>query len=87
LEAGARVGAHLLCAFAHRSITRAELARRIGSDDGNLSRILNGERGIGLGLVVRICAALQITPTRLLLEDPPRTPALASRGRPEGAPE
>lgn len=70
LEAEARVRAHLRQQMEERHISRAELARRIGSDDGNMTRLLNGTRGVGLGLVVRICRELSITPTRLLLEDP-----------------
>jgi DNA-binding Xre family transcriptional regulator len=70
-EAEARVRAHLRQQMHERKIDRAELARRIGSDDGNMTRILNGSRGIGLGLTLRISRALKITPTRLLEEDPP----------------
>jgi DNA-binding Xre family transcriptional regulator len=71
LEAEARVRAHLRQQMDERSIHQTELAHRIGADDGNITRILGGERGIGLGLVLRICRALKITPTRLLEEDPP----------------
>lgn len=71
LEAEARVRAHLRQQMRERSIDQAELARRIGSDDGNMSRILSGGRGIGLGQALRISRALKITPTRLLEEDPP----------------
>ena len=72
LEAEARVRAHLRQQMAERHISRAELARRVGSDDGNMTRILDGERGIGLGLVLRICRGLSISPTRLLLENAPK---------------
>jgi len=54
-----------------RGINQGELARRVGSSEGNMSRLLRGERGFGLGLVLRICRALEVTPTRLLEENPP----------------
>ena len=71
LEAEARIRAHLRQQMDERSLSRAELARRVGSDDGNMTRILDGSRGAGLGLVLRICRGLHITATRLLEEDPP----------------
>jgi transcriptional regulator with XRE-family HTH domain len=67
-----RIRAHLRQQMEDRAITPTELARRIGADDGNITRILSGERGIkSLGQVWRICDGLKITPTRLLTEDPP----------------
>lgn len=71
LEAEARVRAHLRQQMQERGINQGELARRVGSSEGNMSRLLRGERGFGLGLVLRICRALEVTPTRLLEENPP----------------
>jgi len=71
LEAEARVRAHLRQKMQERGINQGELARRVGSSEGNMSRLLRGERGFGLGLVLRICRALEVTPTRLLEENPP----------------
>lgn len=68
LEAEARVRSHLRQQMTERHIDRAELARRVGSDNGNMTRILAGTRGIGLGLVLRISRALKVSPTRLLEE-------------------
>ncbi len=73
LEIEARIRAHLRQQMKERGITQTELARRIGADDGNIKRILSGERGIkSLGQVKRICSALKLTPTRLFEEDPPK---------------
>lgn len=72
LEAERRIRGHLRQQMQERGITQTELARRIGRDDGDITRLLSGERGIrSLGLVLRICRTLQITATRLLEEDPP----------------
>lgn len=71
LEVEARIRAHLKQQMAERQIHQTELAHRIGCDDGNITRILKGERGFGLGQALRISRALKITPTRLLEEDPP----------------
>lgn len=71
LEANARIRAHLRQQMEERSIDKAELARRIRADNGNLSRMMNGSRGFSLGAVLRICSALKLTPTRLLEENPP----------------
>lgn len=70
LEAEARIRGHLRQQMAERGITQTELARRIGRDNGDIVRLLDGSRGIrSLGLVLRICRALKITPTRLLEEN------------------
>jgi DNA-binding Xre family transcriptional regulator len=67
----ARIRAHIRQQMRERSIDKAEAARRIRSDNGNFSRILNEGRGIGISLIMRICHGLKITPSRLLEEDPP----------------
>lgn len=72
LEAEARIRAHLRHQMAERRITATELARRIKADDGNITRILGGTRGVkSLGQVLRICRGLGLTATRLLEEDAP----------------
>lgn len=53
-----------------RGIDKAELARRIGADDGNVNRILSGARGLGLGMAVRISVGLGINLIQLLEENP-----------------
>jgi transcriptional regulator with XRE-family HTH domain len=65
-----RIRRHIRHEMEERGISRAELARMLKADDGNVSRILSGDRGIGLGLVLRICRGLRITPTRLLEHEP-----------------
>jgi transcriptional regulator with XRE-family HTH domain len=71
-EVEERIRAHIRQQMHDRGIDKAEAARRVKSDNGNFSRILSGDRGIGPGLILRICKAFRITPTRLLEEDPPR---------------
>ena len=68
-----RIRAHIRQQMRERGIDKAELSRRLRYDDAAVGRLLKGERGsIRPGLIVRIADALKITPTRLLLEDPPR---------------
>ena len=71
LWVGARIRAHLRQQMKDRGIDRAELARRIKADNGNTTRILNGERVPGAGQLLRICWGLNLTATRLLEENPP----------------
>ena len=71
LLAAARVRAHLREQMALRGINRTELAKRIGQSKQNAGKILNGTRGLGLGVALKICRGLRITATRLLEEDPP----------------
>lgn len=66
-----RIRAHMRREMHERHITKAELARKLEADDGNVGRILNGGRGIGLALFRRICGALDLNPTRVLRDDPP----------------
>jgi transcriptional regulator with XRE-family HTH domain len=67
----ARVRRHLRQHMADRGITREDLARCLGSNDEIMRRILAGTLRVGIGLLLRICRALNITPTCLLEEDPP----------------
>jgi transcriptional regulator with XRE-family HTH domain len=68
-----RIRAHMRQQMRERGISQAELARRMNYDASAISRVLGGLRGaIRPGFVVRLCAALKITPTRLLEEDPPQ---------------
>lgn len=69
--AEARARAHVRQQMAERHIDQAEVSRMTGVDDGLLSRILSGERGIGLGTLLKFCDGLKITPTRMLESDPP----------------
>jgi transcriptional regulator with XRE-family HTH domain len=70
-EAEARVRAHVRQQMKERGILQAEVAKITRVDDGLLSRILAGDRGAGLGTVLKLCKGLKITPTRMLETDPP----------------
>jgi transcriptional regulator with XRE-family HTH domain len=66
-----RVRAWLRWALFEYGINQTELARRIGSDQGNLTRYLQGERHIAtLAQTLRICRGIHLTPSRLLGENP-----------------
>lgn len=71
LEAEAKVRAHLRQQMEERDIDQAELASLLDTTEATVSRILSGDRGIGLGLFVRICRRLGVTATRLLEHAPP----------------
>ncbi len=73
LEVEERIRAHVRCGMADHGISRAELARRAHAHPSEISRLLSSaRRSIRPGFLLRISIALQITPTRLLEEDPPR---------------
>lgn len=74
-EANARIRAWLRWSMKDRGIEPAELARRIGAvpagqKPSNFYRQLDGSRPFNAGLILRICDGCQITPTRLLQENP-----------------
>ena len=71
LEAAARFRGHLRQQMEDRDISMTELARRMDSDNGNMSRILNGERVPTIGMILRACRVLRMNPTRVLEEDAP----------------
>jgi transcriptional regulator with XRE-family HTH domain len=66
-----RIRAHVRQQMDERGIDAAEVSRRTGVDDGLLSRVLSGERGIGFATLLKFCDGLKITPTRILETDPP----------------
>ena len=66
-----RIRAHIREEMADRQIKQAEVAELTGIDDGHLSRILEGERGVGFTTLLKLCRGLGITPTRMLESDPP----------------
>jgi DNA-binding Xre family transcriptional regulator len=67
-----RIRAHLRQALHDRGTSENKLAQRIGISQSNLNRILNGHRGVGLSLILKIVKGLKINPIRLLEEDPPK---------------
>jgi plasmid maintenance system antidote protein VapI len=70
-EAAQRVARHLAAVMERRGWTKARLAKELGIDRSTVGRMLAGERGIGLGLAVRIARRLLISPHDLLLHEPP----------------
>jgi plasmid maintenance system antidote protein VapI len=71
-EAAQRIARHLLVYMERRGLTHSKLAAELGINRATVGRLLNGERGIGLGLAVRICRRLLINPEDLLLHEPKR---------------
>jgi transcriptional regulator with XRE-family HTH domain len=65
-----RVRGHLRQQMAERGLNQSALAKRLGLSRQALSQLLTGERGIGVGTILRVSGALHITPTRLMEEDP-----------------
>ena len=56
----------------HRGLTQAALAARAGIPQPAVSEAEMGKRDVGLRTIVRLAAALGITPGTLLVSDPPR---------------
>lgn len=50
----------------HRGLTQAELARRMGITEGNVSRLETGGRAPSLRTIARVAAALGVEPAELL---------------------
>ena len=70
-EIEARIRAYLREYQAERQIGQVELAERLGVTQGAISRILSGNRGVGLGLALRVSRLLRVSMPRLLEENPP----------------
>lgn len=49
---------------------QARLEKEMGMKRGSLSNAINGKKGIGLPLVVALCRATGISPTKLLYTNP-----------------
>lgn len=74
-EANARIRAWLRQVMDERGIDPAELARRVGAvspgkKPSNFYRQMDGSRPFNAGMILRICEGCQLTPTRLLEENP-----------------
>ncbi len=52
--------------------TQAELAQKIGIAQANLSNIEKGKRDLTVSTLLRVAAALEVRPAKLLEERPPR---------------
>lgn len=67
----ARVRGHLRQYVAEREIDHAALAKLLSVNEGTVSRILNGTRGVGLGMALRIHRECDVSPWRLMKENAP----------------
>lgn len=67
----ARVRAYLREYMEERGIGQVELAARLEITQGHVSKILSRDRGVGLGLALRVSRLLRVSMPRLLEEDPP----------------
>ena len=66
-----RIRAYLREYLDERQIGQVDLAARLEVTQGTVSRALKGERGIGLGLALRISRLIRVSMPRMLEEDPP----------------
>lgn len=65
-----RIRAHIRRRMEELRVGVTEAAAMVGCDQGNLSKILTGSRGIGVGLAARIFTGLKIDPLAMFLRDP-----------------
>ena len=69
-EAAQRIARHLAVYMAKHNLTESKLAALLGVNRSTVNRLLAGERGIGLGLALRVARRLLIDPHELLLREP-----------------
>ena len=55
-----------------QGLSQEQIAAELGINRATVGRLLSGERGVGLGLALRICRRLLISPEDLLLHEPRR---------------
>ena len=53
------------------NLTQVQFARKLGIQQGNLSRLESGQQNISLQQLEQICKRLKMTPNELLLMNPP----------------
>jgi putative transcriptional regulator len=53
------------------NLTQVQFARKLGIQQGNLSRLESGQQNISLDVLEQICKRLKMTPNELLLMNPP----------------
>jgi plasmid maintenance system antidote protein VapI len=69
-EAAQRIARHLAVYMTKHDLNENRLAALLGVNRSTVNRLLSGERGIGLGLALRIARRLLIDPHELLLREP-----------------
>lgn len=67
-----RIRAHVRARMEHLKIGVMKTAEKCGCDQGNLTRILLKQRGIGLGMAVRLIDGLSLDGLQALTLDPDR---------------
>lgn len=70
LEIEARIRLWIEAEMRERRIDQTTMAKRIGMSQGNLSKVLKGTRGIGLGPLSRIRRLVGVSWVRLMEEGP-----------------
>ena len=70
IEAAQRIARHLAVYMSRHQLNKTRLAAELGVNPSTVNRLLSGQRGIGLGLAVRISRRLLIDPHELLLREP-----------------
>ena len=67
-----RIRAHIRQGMERRGFGVTETARRIGMSQGNLTKTLQGTRGISAGTVARVVDVFKVDAMKLLFDDPPQ---------------
>ncbi len=70
-EVEARIGAWIRQRMERRGLGVTAAAKKVGTSQGNLSKILRLGRGLGAGLAARVSKGLDVDPQILLFDDPP----------------
>jgi transcriptional regulator with XRE-family HTH domain len=66
-----RIRAHFRQQMAERGLSQNELGSRCGLSSGTISKIMTADRGVKVGIVLKLLRGLGISGTRLLEENPP----------------
>ncbi len=69
-DAMRRIRAHIRAVMDDTGATQNEVGARCGMSSGTLSKIMTNDRGIKVGMVLKLALGLGITSTKLLEENP-----------------